>query len=124
MPDVSVVLAPTEPNSSVVFPVVGGNFKMPSLSDNMHWKLPPWNGSGYIAGETPDGLVMFNGSPAVRTLDLFDRETRIAVASTTSASDGTYRFNGVSVTRVFDVRARGIDANENDLIAARVMAAT
>lgn len=85
---------------------------------------PPWKGDGYIAGESPDGLVTFNGAGTIRTLDLWDRETNTCVASTESASDGTYRFDGVSTTRLFDVRARGIDATENDLIVAGVTAAT
>ena len=94
------------------------------VTDNSAYtKQPPWKGVGYIAGEAPDGLVTFNGAGAVRTLDLWDRATNICVASTVSASDGTYRFDGLSLSRLFDVRARGVDANENDLIAARIVPA-
>ena len=93
-------------------------------TDNSNYtKRPPWRGGGYIAGEAPDGLVTFNGSGAVRTLDLFDRETNICVATTQSAPDGTYLFDGLNTDRTFDVRARGTDENENDLIASRIVPA-
>ena len=90
--------------------VVGGGSYVP---------LPP-SGHGYIAGEAPDGLVTFNGSPAVRVVDVFDRATNILVASTISAADGTYRINNLNPSRQYDVRARGTDEHENDIIAARV----
>ena len=81
--------------------------------------LPP-AGSGYIAGEPPDGLVTFNGAPAVRVVDVFDRDTNILVGSTMSAADGTYRITGLNINRTYDVRARGRDEHENDVIVARV----
>lgn len=81
--------------------------------------LPP-RGDSFIAGQPPDGLVTFNGAPAVRVVDVFDRATNILVASTTSAADGTYRINGLRQDRLYDVRARGSSDLENDLIVARV----
>jgi hypothetical protein len=85
--------------------------------------VPPWSGLGYIGGTAPDGLVTFNGTGTVRDIALFDRATGYIVATTTSASDGTYRFDGLSLNRVFDVIARGSSDTENDIIAARVTAA-
>lgn len=83
-------------------------------------ELPPYGGTGFIAGTSPDGLVTFNGAGAVRTLDLFDRATNIYLVSTVSASDGTYLFNHLNTAMVFDVRARGSSSTENDVIAARI----
>lgn len=91
-----------------------------TTDNNTYTRQPPWKGLGYIAGEAPDGLVTFNGDGAVRTLDLWDRAENVCVMSTVSAADGTYRFDGLNLDRLFDVRARGVDANENDLIAARI----
>lgn len=89
------------------------------IAGSSYAPLPP-GGYGYIAGEPPDGLVTFNGAPAVRTVDVFDRATNILVGSTTSAVDGTYRISGLNIGRTYDVRARGVDEHENDLIAARI----
>ncbi|KLD65423.1 LamG domain-containing protein [Dyella japonica] len=81
--------------------------------------LPP-GGIGYIAGDAPDGLVTFNGAPAVRVLDLFDRASNALVASTVSGVDGSYLFTGLAMDRVYDVRARGLDTHENDVIASQI----
>lgn len=83
--------------------------------------LPP-GGSGYIAGELPNGLVTYNSLPAVRIIDVFDRATNICVATTVSTSSGTYRVDGLSLTRLYDVRARGASSSENDLIMSQVYA--
>lgn len=92
-------------------------------SDNVTYtREPPWKGDGYIAGDDPDGLVTFNGAPAVREIELWDRATSTHVATTESAADGTYSFIGVSRDRLFDVIARGANGTENDVIAARVTA--
>lgn len=90
-------------------------------ADHGATNLPPYHGNGYIAGEYPDGLVTFNGTGTVRTLDLFDRETNTWIMSTQSASDGTYLFAGLNTARQFDVRARGNSSTELDLIASQVM---
>lgn len=90
------------------------------VDSDSYQREPPWRGSGYIAGTSPDGLVTFNGAPAVRDLVLFDRDTGHLCAVTTSGIDGTYLFPGLNENRLFDVVARGGDSSENDLIAARV----
>ena len=95
-------------------------FRETEVDSDSYQREPPWRGSGYIAGTSPDGLVTFNGSPAVRDLALFDRDTGYLCAVTTSAPDGTYLFPGLNENRLFDVVARGEDASENDMIAARV----
>jgi hypothetical protein len=96
---------------------------VPNLASLRETAMPPWHGNGYIAGDSPDGLVTFNGAGTVRTIDLFDRVTNSYIMSTVSASDGTYRFNGLSLSRQFDVRARGASSTENDIIMARITSA-
>lgn len=65
-----------------------------------------------IGGDAPDGLVLVGAAPAARTVDLFDRELRLWVATTTSAGDGTYGFAGLSArTEGYDVCIRGVIAS-------------
>lgn len=109
------------PNTLAGLPV---HLALAARCDTDNYSPAPPRGIGYIAGEAPDGLVTFNGAPAVRTIDVFDRATNLCVATTTSASDGTYRVDGLDPTREYDVRARGQDEHENDLIAARVTPVT
>lgn len=90
------------------------------VDSDSYQREPPWRGDGYIAGTSPDGLVTFNGDPAVRDLALFDRDTGYLCAVTTSGPDGTYLFPGLNENRLFDVVARGENSSENDLIVARV----
>lgn len=100
-----------------------GSPYLPPFSSLHEPQMPPWHGLGYIAGTIPDGLVTFNGTGAVRTLDLFDRLTRTLIATTISAANGTYQFTGLTFDRLFDVVARGSSSTENDIIAARITAA-
>lgn len=80
------------------------------------------SGTLRIGGDSPDGLVLVGTAPAARVVDLFDRETRVFVATTTSASDGTYAFSGLSArTHGYDVVIRGVIAsNERDVIVPGV----
>lgn len=71
-----------------------------------------------IGGDSPSGLVLVGMSPASRVVDLFDRETKVLVASTTSDFDGTYAFTGLAArTEGYDVVIRGtILSGERDVI--------
>jgi hypothetical protein len=70
------------------------------------------SGSLRIGGDAPDGLVLVGTAPAAREVRLFDRETSVLVATTTSASDGTYAFTGLSArTEGYDVVIRGVIAS-------------
>lgn len=75
-----------------------------------------------FGGDSPSGLVLAGGSPAARTVDLFDRETRAFVATTVSASDGTYAFVDLpSRSEGYDVVIRGvISSGERDVIVPGV----
>lgn len=80
------------------------------------------SGSLRIGGDSPNGLVLVGAAPAARVVDLFDRETRAFVATTISASDGTYAFPGLSARpEGYDYIIRGnIDAGEKDYIGCGV----
>ena len=73
------------------------------------------SGSLRIGGDAPNGLVLAGAAPAARTVDLFDRELRLWVATTVSASDGTYAFTSLCArTEGYDVCIRGA-AGERDV---------
>jgi hypothetical protein len=78
--------------------------------------VPP--GELRVAGDSPTGLVLVGMAPASRVVDVFDREFKVLVASTTSAGDGTYEFTNLSArTQGYDVIIRGVIAsNERDVI--------
>lgn len=80
------------------------------------------SGSLRIGGDSPSGLVLVGAAPAARVVDLFDRELRLWVATTTSASDGTYAFAGLSArTQGYDIVVRGVIASgERDVIVPGV----
>lgn len=80
-----------------------------------------FNGPGYVAGFAP-GLVTVNTAPASREVELRHRASRIVVARTFSAADGTYLFHGVSPDEQFDVLARDWTNTYNDVIVTRVAA--
>ncbi|MGO4700291.1 hypothetical protein [Dyella sp. 2RAB6] len=116
------ILATIKQNNFPVLAATGNTMRLAFGTyclNERYQKLPP-RGTGYIAGEAPDGLVTFNGAPAIRVVDVFDRLTNIKVATVVSASDGTYHVGNLDTTRLYDVRARGQDEHENDIIAARV----
>lgn len=79
-------------------------------------------GSLRIGGDAPSGLVLVGTAPAARTVRLFDRELGLLVATTISASDGTYSFAGlVARTDGYDVVIRGVIASgERDVIVPGV----
>jgi hypothetical protein len=77
----------------------------------------------YIAGISP-GLVTVAGAPASRQVEVRHRITRAVVATTWSASDGTYKINDLDPTQLFDVIARDYSNTYNDVIRARVTPAT
>lgn len=82
-------------------------------------RMPHYKGDGYIAGEAPDGLVLSDGLPAARSVDLYHRATGIRVATTVSnGADGTYMFDGLDQGVLFDVLFRGDDDTENDIVSA------
>lgn len=79
----------------------------------------PWNGAGYIAGESP-GLVTVNGAPSKRHVYVLARGPRIVAGATWSAADGSYRIDNLNPAIQFDVIARDHTGTYNDVIVSRV----
>lgn len=75
---------------------------------------------GYIAGTSPDGLLTVNSAPASRTIDLFERLTRLWVRQTRSRANGVYQFDGLPIATVYDVIGRDDAEVYNDAIVSRV----
>ena len=78
-----------------------------------------FSGHGYIAGESP-GLVTINTAPGAREVEIRERRTRICVAITFSAADGSYRFDNLNTDLEFDVIGRDWSGTYNDVIVSRV----
>lgn len=80
------------------------------------------SGALRIGGDSPNGLVLVGGAPAARVVDLFDRQTRLFVNTTTSSGAGTYAFAGLSArSQGYDVIIRGvIGSGELDVIVPGV----
>lgn len=76
-----------------------------------------WQGGGYIAGEAPDGLVTVNSVAGARRIEVRHRRSRIVLATTFSASNGTYRFDGLNPAEEFDVIGRDWSRTYGDFIA-------
>ena len=77
--------------------------------------VPP-AGQGYVSG-----LVTVNGTPDARRVEVRHARTRAVISTTFSASDGTYRLDGLDPTDEFEVIARDHAAVYNNVIAARVL---
>lgn len=80
-------------------------------------------GSGYLAGEYPDGLTTVDGVPVSATVRVFIRSPMPAVdglmvAEVQSGNDGTWRVDGLDPDLVYDVVAR--KDGHNDTIVAGV----
>lgn len=80
------------------------------------------SGALRIGGDSPNGLVLSGAAPVERTVDVFDRETKVLVASTVSGIDGTYAVTGLSArTDGYDVILRGnLLLGERDIIVPGV----
>lgn len=86
--------------------------------------LKPRPGPGYLSGEPPYGLTTVKGSPASVEVRVVHRPVAgypgdgVLVATSTSASDGTWRIDGLDPTLEFDVVFRRPEYN--DMILSRV----
>lgn len=79
----------------------------------------PFAGLGFVAGIAP-GIVTSNGSPAARYVEIRHRASRFVMGTVFSASDGTYRFDGLDPAQEYDVIGRDWAGIYNDAIIARV----
>ena len=75
-----------------------------------------------LAGDAPDGLVLSNGSPAVRPVRVYHRGTGELIAEVTSAADGTWQVAGLSDAVDLDVQIMGTQTGERDVLIPKVRA--
>lgn len=96
---------------------------LPYRREYVAFKLP-LTGAGYLAGEFPDGVTSIDGVPAAATVRVLLRTTAghpgdgALVAEVQSASDGSWRVDGLDPALKFDVVGRC--AGFNDVIVANV----
>ena len=72
-------------------------------------------GSGYIAGQAP-GLVTVAGAPARQRVFLYDKATHERLSVTSSALDGTYRFDYLDPARRYYLTAFDSELQFNAVI--------
>lgn len=78
-----------------------------------------YRGGGFIAGIAP-GIVMFDGVPAAREVEVRARKTRSLVYTLMSRADGAYKFDGLDPNTEFDIIGRDWSNTYNDVIWSRV----
>lgn len=77
------------------------------------------SGTLRIGGDPPTGVVLSGMAPVSRTIDLYDRDSKVYVATTSSSAiDGSFQFSNLS-NRQYDVIIRGI-GTERDIIIPNV----
>lgn len=73
------------------------------------------SGSMRIGGDVPNGIVLHGVAPVSRTIDLFDTDTNVHVARTTSSPlDGTYEFANIADRNYF-VICRGLPGERDQI---------
>lgn len=77
-------------------------------------------GAGFVAGLMPAGLVTVATAPGAREVEVRHRASRVVVARTFSATNGTYRIDGLDPAQQFDVIGRDWSGTYNDVIVSRV----
>ncbi|SEF28515.1 hypothetical protein ABL840_26705 [Variovorax sp. NFACC27] len=98
--------------------IAGGHGVRPAVRN-----LPP-SGTGYLAGEFPDGITSVQGVPQSAVVRILYRPASAApgdgvvVAEVVSAADGTWRVDGLNLALKFDVVGR--KNGHNDVIVANV----
>lgn len=90
----------------------------------MPYRAPIGSGSGYLAGEFPDGITTVEGVPVSATVRILYRPAAgalgdgVVVAQVQSAPDGTWRVDGLNPALKYDVIGR--KNGHNDVIMANV----
>lgn len=77
-------------------------------------------GMGAIAGEAP-GILTIDNVPARAEIDLFRRSDRAWLRRQFSMDSGTYRFSGLPVGVLYDLVARDVSNEWDDVIAGRIV---
>lgn len=79
-----------------------------------------YNGSGYIAGAIPDGIVTVAGSPAAREVECRHRKSRRVMAVVFSRADGSYRFDNLDPSQEYDIIGRDYTREYADVVVPAV----
>ncbi len=112
----AVVLASLD-NLTVLTPYITVNV-YPVFVDNLAPVIP--TGVLRIGGDFPTGVVTLSGVPVARTVDIFDRNQKILVSTTTSSAvDGSFQFLNLP-NRAYDIIIRG-EVGEKDIIISNVL---
>ena len=86
--------------------------------------LPNFTGSGFFAGEAPDGLTTIAGTPTSAQVRVYWRDSAdpdapdVLVASTQSAADGTWRITGLNPALRYVVRAQKSQFDDVTVVGA------
>lgn len=100
------------------------DFNVLAVVDGGEVLLPRSGGSGYLAGEFPDGITTVGGAPVEAIVRVLLRTDEMAlgdgalVRQVQSAPDGTWRVDGLDPALRYDVIGR--KAGFNDVIMANV----
>lgn len=77
-----------------------------------------YEGTGYIGGESPNGLTTFEGLPISAIVMVFHHDTHDFIKSTQSNTDGTWMIEGLDHTQYYDIQGRFSD--KNDVIVSNI----
>ena len=86
--------------------------------------LPNFTGSGFFAGEAPDGLTTIAGTPTSASVRVYWRDSAdpdapdVLVASTQSAADGTWQIAGLNPALRYVVRAQKSQFDDVTVVGA------
>ena len=86
--------------------------------------LPNFTGSGFFAGEAPDGLTTIAGTPTSASVRVYWRDSAdpdapdVLVASTQSAADGTWQITGLNPALRYVVRAQKSQFDDVTVVGA------
>lgn len=75
---------------------------------------------GYIAGESPDGLVTLNSAPGRAEVDLFAEVTNVWLRSTLSTAAGIYQFDGLDRSLSYYVLGKDLTGTYNHVVMGRI----
>lgn len=90
------------------------------IIDNADFVMRKNPAFGFIAGEFPGGIVTLDNVPGRAVVDVLQRSDHAWLRRAVSASDGTYRFDGLPLGTEFDLIGRDITDTWGDVIVSRV----
>lgn len=85
-----------------------------------HYRSARSTSLGYIAGESPDGLVTLNSVPGRAEVNLFDEATDTRMRSTLSAPNGRYQFDALDPGVTYYVLGKDLTGTYNHVVMGRI----